>query len=59
MILNRDWDTLGDLMDANFELRRKTYGEKVHDIFYLFKTMDFVLQMMDFVLKNDGLCVKT
>jgi glucuronokinase len=28
VILARNWDALGDLMDANFELRRKTYGEK-------------------------------
>ena len=27
-ILARDWDRLADLMDANFALRRKTYGER-------------------------------
>lgn len=26
-ILARDWDRLGDLMDANFALRRETYAQ--------------------------------
>ena len=29
VILARDWDRLGDLMDANFALRRKTYVQSI------------------------------
>ena len=28
-ILARDWDRLGDLMDANFALRRETYVQSI------------------------------
>jgi hypothetical protein len=33
-ILARDWDRLGDLMDANFALRRETYVQSICPTMY-------------------------